>query len=570
MIVLGIGITHDSGAAIIENGIISCAINEERLNRIKTYIGFPEHSIRNVMNYCGLHPKDIDCIGVNPLLFTEAVSTYGHSNTTKKSAEVLSKFGITKLLTGNKIIAPWFIKALIRSKNKNTKTIIEKLRAMGFECPIQWVEHHMAHAASAYYTSGWPDCLTLTLDGSGDGYCSKVFDCSNGKMQEFNSVLAYHSISRYYAYTTTVLGFINSRHEGKVTGLSAYGDPNKTINIFKERVDYYPDEFTFKVSGKYRNEEIDYLKKRLRGYSREDVAAGVQALFEEAITAYTAKALDISGQKNIALAGGVFANVKLNQRIRELPGVQEIYVFPHMGDGGGGVGSGYTVAAQLAKKNGTPPLLPKRLNDVYLGPDYTEEDIKNAITASRLPFAKKANIHKAIAERLNQGKIVARFNGRMEFGPRALGNRSILYKADDPTVNDWLNRQLNRTEFMPFAPAILETFAEDYLESYTPGMHHTSFFMTDTFNIKREMLPKIPAAVHIDGTARPQIVSKKISPDFHEILNEYKSLSGIPVLINTSFNMHEEPIVCTPDEALNAFKQAGIDFLAIGDYLVWQ
>jgi len=284
-------------------------------------------------------------------------------------------------------------------------------------------------------------------------------------------------------------------------------------------------------------------------------------VLEDVSCEYVAYYLQATGMRNVVLSGGVVANVKANQRIFEIDGVDNIYIHPNMGDGGCGVGA----ALEISMKN--QRMEPYQLNDVYLGQEYSDADIKLALDKENLTAVKKEEIEVDIAKLLAEGNIVARFNGRMEYGPRSLGNRSILYHASDPSVNLWLNQRLNRTEFMPFAPATLfEERDRCYLN--LNGAEYTSKFMTITFDCTEFMKEKCPAAVHIDGTARPQLVSSESNQSFHRVLSEYYKLTGIPSVINTSFNMHEEPIVCTPYDAIRAFLLGELPYLAIGSYLV--
>jgi carbamoyltransferase len=273
------------------------------------------------------------------------------------------------------------------------------------------------------------------------------------------------------------------------------------------------------------------------------------------VSAWLAK----TAMKNIVVSGGVHANVKLNQRLREIPGVERIFVYPNMGDGGCGTG-----AAMLAFEH---RCVPRAIDNVYLGPDYTEAEIAAALEVHGLAGERFDDTEERVAALLKNDSIVGRFNGRMEYGPRALGNRSILYPAKEPAVNQWLNHQLGRTEFMPFAPAALASEAHRLFHNLQ-GSEKSAEFMTLTFDCTDEMKRKCPAAVHVDGTARPQMVSRESNPSFHRILSRYNELTGIPALINTSFNMHEEPIVCSPDDAIRAFLAGRLDYLAIGPFLV--
>jgi carbamoyltransferase len=207
------------------------------------------------------------------------------------------------------------------------------------------------------------------------------------------------------------------------------------------------------------------------------------------------------------------------------------------------------------------------LADVYFGPSFSDAEIERAVAKERLPAERVTDIEHTVAKLLAQGYVVARFAGRMEYGPRALGNRSILYQATDSTVNDWLNKRLNRTEFMPFAPVTLAEFADQCYEDL-PGARYPAQFMTITFKCTEWMKKNCPAVVHVDGTARPQIIHQETNPSYYRIVDEYRKLTGLPSLINTSFNMHEEPIVCSPSDALRAFTDGGLDYLAIGNYLL--
>jgi carbamoyltransferase len=262
----------------------------------------------------------------------------------------------------------------------------------------------------------------------------------------------------------------------------------------------------------------------------------------------------------VAVSGGVHANVKFNQRIREIPGVEEVFVYPNMGDGGCGTGAAMLVF--------DPAVFEQRpIENVYYGPGYTDAEIEAELNRNGLAYERSDAIEDQVARLLVDQRIVGRFEGRMEYGPRALGNRSILYPAQDPEVNQWLNQQLGRTEFMPFAPAALASEARRLFKDIA-GCETAAEFMTITFDCTDEMRRMCPAAVHIDGTARPQLVSERTNPGFYAILRSYYELTGIPAVINTSFNMHEEPIVCSPADAVRAFLQGRLDYLAIGPFLV--
>jgi carbamoyltransferase len=273
-----------------------------------------------------------------------------------------------------------------------------------------------------------------------------------------------------------------------------------------------------------------------------------------------------SGQTKICLSGGVYSNVLLNQRIADLSGVEDVFVVPAMGDGGLALGSAFSAYLNMVGHRAFAET-DTALRHVYLGPAYDEGEMRNEIEKAGLTYLRFDNIEEMVAQLIHQGKVVARFNGPMEYGPRALGNRTIMYRTSDPTVNAWLNKRLRRTEFMPFAPACLAG-EEPKLFRWNEASAKSARFMTITLDCSDWMKQNCPAIVHLDGTARPQIVDRETNPGFHEIIRRYHEISGIPVIVNTSFNMHEEPIVCSPGDAIRSYQQGKLDNLALGPFLL--
>ncbi len=293
----------------------------------------------------------------------------------------------------------------------------------------------------------------------------------------------------------------------------------------------------------------------------------MQQHLEDVCTRFVRHWVRATGLGDVALAGGVVANVKLNQRIHEIPEVRSLYVYPAMGDDGLAAGAAYWLWAERIGAAALEQRAPYRPLDMYLGPSYGEEEIEAMLREHGIAYERCAALEKQVAALLAQGRVVALFQGRMEYGPRALGNRTILYQPTDPSVNDWLNQRLERTEFMPFAPVTLQEYAGECYENLA-GAERAARFMTVTFDCTDWMKKNCPAVVHVDGTARPQLVDHRLEPIYHGIVDEYRKLTGLPCLINTSFNMHEEPIVCTPYDALRAFQLGHLDYLAIGPFLV--
>jgi carbamoyltransferase len=442
------------------------------------------------------------------------------------------------------------------------------------------VDHHTCHAASAYSPSGFDEAEVVTVDGVGDAYSSRFFHGRGGRLEPRST--HFHTafpLGHNYEFVTTLLGFHPHRHAGKVTGLAGHGrvEPRLVAGL-----DAWTDEiwsarrgrpYFFMLHSQHGSTEGDPAfaaavrelretrQTRFSNWSDAEIAAAIQHILErEVVRLITANVPRIDGQP-IALAGGVFANVKLNKLVKEM-GFGKIFVQPAMGDCGLAFGAPLQA---LAEKQGG--LSPYRLESAYLGAEADDAAIERALREAGLPVRRFDAVEPEIARLLAEGRVVARFNGRMEFGPRALGNRSILYHCTDPDVNDWLNKRLGRTEFMPFAPATLEDEAEASFLGLE-GAEHAAEFMTIIFDCSEEFRNTCPAAVHVDGTARPQIVRKATNPSFHAVLEEYRKLTGVGTVVNTSFNMHEEPIVCSPDDAVRAFLQGHLDYLAIGNYVV--
>jgi len=467
------------------------------------------------------------------------------------------------------------------------------LRRLGLASKLRRSEHHLSHAANAYLASGFDRALIVTLDGYGSGLSGSVSVGQGGAIERLAGVPFPHSLGSFYEAVTSSLGFQPDRHAGKIVGLAAYGDPSVLSDVVLARVDQ--QDGSFRLSDNLNRFFSRHLASR---YAMVDVAAAWQHVLETVASRFVAHWLSRTGCDRLVLSGGVTANVKLNQRLHSLDRVREIFIYPNMGDGGCGTGLAMLhswprpteVAAGVAgtAAAGTPggaaaraALVEARvaagplstaaapLRDVYLGPSYSEEDCEAALRGAGLEFGRPAGpeaLAREVARRIHAGQVIARFDGRMEYGPRALGNRSILYHAREPAVNQWLNQRLGRTEFMPFAPVTLFEAAGRCYEGLS-GAEHAAEFMTVTFDCTPWMRETCPAAVHVDGTARPQLVRREINPGYYDIVKEYERLSGVPSLINTSFNMHEEPIVCSPKDAIRAFLLGHLDGLVMGPFL---
>lgn len=567
MRILGISTTIDCGAALVEDGRIVAAVNEERLTRRKFQCGLPLRAIRAVIDLAGVRPGEIDACALADstlALYTDPdEESYETPDLSKRLTMLLSQLGLLRLAldssAGLRLYRGVFRMLLARALGPLRRYLAD----LGVSAPIVTCDHHTAHAAAAAMTSGWPACLAVTMDQSGDGLCSLVATWRDGRLEVVKRVGAFHSFGVFYSYVTLLLGHKPGR-EGKVTGLAAHGDPYATLPIFRRYARYNPA--TERIENRAGGIICDYaaLAEHLEGFSKEDVAAGVQRHFENEIAKCVSAYVRRWGLRRVALAGGVFANVRVNQVIRERSEVENIYVYPQMGDGGGGAGAALWLWQR--QTGGTPAAL----QNVYLGPVFTNAECLEALRqTSAVRYRQVDDVDAELARRVADGRIVARFRGRLEYGPRALGHRSILYRPTDPTVNDWLNARLRRTEYMPFAPSVLEERAAEYFQGWRP-CDRAAWFMTATYHVTPLCRDRAPAIVHVDGTARPQVVRREHNPAYHRLIAEYERLTGLPILVNTSFNIHEEPIVCTPGDALRAFTAARLDALGLEDYLVEQ
>ena len=602
MKVLGISpLDKDSTITLVEDGRITYAAAEERFTRVKLQDGFPWQAMQDCFERTGTEPSDIAAVTYPFLawdeetrLFTEKLNREKaylegqesvHTTRLMREAEArvpsrttpipglqhpnekiekgLAKTLAYRVLAGDSVVSRNVAKRGSDQWGRDAQKFHKKwheelesaLAEIGLGDKLKRYEHHITHAANAYFGSGFDEALIISLDGYGSGLAGAASVGRGGAIERLHGIDYPHSLGTFYESVTSGLGFRPSRHEGKIVGLAAYGDPAVLRDVLLARIEQHDGSYRILESN-----NLYFARLLATQFPKIDVAAAYQHVLERVATAYVDFYLKRTGVRNVVLSGGVVANVKLNQRIFELDSVDNIFIHPNMGDGGCGTG------AALLEFQGNANLL-KPLPDVYLGPSYSDDDILAALQRSQLAYDKYTPIEPKIAQLIAAGKVVARFNGRMEYGPRALGNRTIMYHAREPEVNQWLNQRLGRTEFMPFAPA---TLYEHRHQCYVnvDGGDYAAQFMTITFDCTEFMKRESPAAVHVDGTARPQLVTATSNPSFHQVLTEYHRLTGLPSVINTSFNMHEEPIVCSPDDAVRAFLQGNLDYLAIGSFLV--
>lgn len=551
----------ESSASLVRDGKLVSCIAEERLSRKKMDGSFPHAAIKEVLKIGKLDIKDIHHVAVTSLTPADTNMKY--------LTATISTYIDTGVFLGEKIrnFAWYYIYNILKGSAKKNVNIL------GRDFKLHFYDHHLCHASGAFYCSPFNEALVVTLDGGGDGLDGGIYAGIDKKLVRLGKIPHFQSPGTMYSAITHDLGFKRHRHEGKITGLAAYGNSDLERLGLQELLKYDSRKHRFiskRVAKHHKNlaEKSEYFYPLLSKFPKEDLAAAVQKIFEDEVILYIRDAYNIAKKAGfnftkICLAGGCFANVKLNQRIIETDIFDNIYVFPAMGDDGLSAGAAlltyyekYPNATRQASK----------MKDTYLGGDFTDSEIEKALVEYKLKYIKVENVETEIAKLLSLGKVVARFNGRMEYGPRALGNRSVIAAPFDKSINDWLNKKFNRTEFMPFAPSINEENANEYLENYKG--QEAANYMTITYNIKKGIADKIPAIVHVDNTARPQIVKSSTNKSYHSIISEFHKLTGIAVVLNTSFNMHEEPIVYTPTDAIRGFLDAKLDYLAMGNFVV--
>ncbi len=554
--------SHCASAVLLDGkGQVLFAAAEERYTKKKLQKGLPRQSMADLKRHFPGMLEDVPVCYVDMPL---------GSKVSRNMALIKNSF-LKGLNTSKSLgsLAGTFAKRMLLGQGSGVAGAVEAPKeVLDFQ---HLVEHHAAHAASAYYCSGFAKAMVVTIDGVGDCLSATVY---SGLGAELTRVAHYFynecPLGANYEVLTGLLGFNPDRHCGKITGLSARGRENpacvEAVRCFFEQswrrgrknwFDRLHDEDETRVL-----QELRGLRQKIFGaFSQEDLAWAIQDETEKLVMSLIAKYAPADVRNtDLCLAGGVFANVRVNQKVKEM-GFRQVFVQPAMDDGGLSLGA---ALYHLGMEHGVPP---KRLDHCFLGPAFDEAAMEEAIQRRGLAYERVDNIHYAIAQLVEDGFVVARFDGAMEFGPRALGNRSILYHTIDPTVNTWLNKRLARTEFMPFAPATLKEKAHRCYVGLE-GCEHTAEFMTITFDCTPEMKRTSPAVVHVDGTARGQLVDSRVNPGFHEILREYHKSTGIPSLVNTSFNMHEAPIVATPDDAVTSYLDGRLDCLAMGPFLV--
>ena len=580
MNILGINAYHgNASAALVCDGKLIAAVEEERFNRVKYAAGFPSAAIRYCLKTAGIGLNDLDHVAVprDPYarLATKLWYAMRMPSFARERMRVMTKFtGIPEALAGAFDSDPTKIKATFHR-----------------------VEHHQAHLASSFFVSPFETAALLSADGLGD-FASSMWGSARGSRMEIEDAIAFpHSLGLYYSAVTQYLGFLRYGDEYKVMGLAAYGSPEK-MEAFRDIVRFSPNggRFGFRlgleyfthhrtgpemtwansnqtpVQGKMFSEEMG---KRLGGPARlpeqpleqrhKNLAAALQARLEEVYLGMLEKLAVKTGQKAVCLSGGVAFNCVANGKIFDSTPFEKVYVHPAAGDAGLSVGAAFYVLHQLL---GQPRSF--AMEHAYWGPEYSKEEIRGAVESSTISGGgytvtelKDEEVLRRTAEIIAQGKILGWYQGRAEWGPRALGNRSIVADPRRPEMKEILNERIKHREiFRPFAPSILAEKTGEWFDKSYP-----SPFMTLAYAVRPEKRDKIPAPTHVDGTGRLQTVTAGANPRYHALISEFERQTGVPVVLNTSFN-DNEPIVCKPEEALDCFLRTKMDALVLGNLMI--
>jgi carbamoyltransferase len=570
--ILGLNAYHgDAAAALLIDGELVAAAEEERFNRVKHCAGFPELAAAWCLADAGLTVGDLDHVAV--------------------SRDPKANLGRKLLRTIRHGASARYLKARLENAAKVRDVRAALGAAVGarpeeIRAQVHNVEHHQAHVASAFFVSPFEEAAVLSVDGFGD-FASTMLAVGRGnRFEVLDRVLFPHSLGIFYTALTQWLGFPKYGDEGKVMGLAPYGDPERHLGRMrdlvrlngsafelgldyfthdKEGVDMTWDEQTPSIGRIYSDRLVEAFGPAREPRSeltdrQEDVAAALQATLEEAYLHLVRELWERTQVANVCLAGGVALNAVANGRIRPETPFEGVYVQPAAGDSGTAVGAAYWVWNQeLGRPRGFV------MEHAYTGPGYSDEECAAALASAGLELERLGDdaLFPAVAERIAAGDVVGWFQGRMEFGPRALGNRSIVVDPRRPDMKDILNARIkHRESFRPFAPSILADATGEWFEQDYP-----SPFMVLVYKTRPEKRAEIPAVNHVDDTGRLQTVEEHVNPRYHRLIGEFGKLTGVPVVLNTSFN-ENEPIVMTPEQAVETFQKTRMDVLVLGNHVV--
>lgn len=569
MYTLGINaVFHDSAACLIRNGELIAAAEEERFTQIKhgkrpipfsTY-ELPFHAINYCLETANIHLNDVDHFAYS---FDPSLLLGDQSG--KPTIEIPLEQGMEA--GPSKWTNPWdplFLSSITNAYRQLADGYPHHLqkRFRGFQpAHSQWhyVEHHIAHAASAYYPSPFTRAAVMTIDGRGEVATTTYNSGDGDSLIRLGQVDMPHSLGLLYERVTSYLGFLHSSDEYKVMALASYGKP-VYVNEFRDMIKLYGNG-QYTITNERLEERFGPARERNAPFTEHhfNIAHSLQFVLEEVVLELVHWLHRETKEENLCLAGGVALNCVLNARIRDKGPFKNIWIQPAAGDAGTALGAAIYTDLQQNKKADKNYHMPH----AYWGPEYSDEEIEKFLQWAKVPYRKLKNIAEETADILLQDKIIGWFQGRMEFGPRALGSRSILASPMSTSMQSRLNVVKDREDFRPVAPAVLEEDAAAWFRNASQ-----SPFMLTVYDVQPDKADLIPAVRHVDGTARIQTVNGEQHQQYYELLKAFKERSGVPVLVNTSFNTLGKPIVCTPRDAVECFWSSPFDALVIGSYIV--
>jgi len=567
MYILGINaVFHDSAACILKDGQLLAAVEEERFTHIKhgkrpvpfsTY-ELPYHAIDYCLKVAGIHLKEVDEIAYSfdPHLLADNLNEwetsipYAPDRPKNEAAESeWDPLFLSYIINAPRQLADGYPHHL-EKRFVGAKTSLEKWH---------FIKHHIAHAASAFFPSPFSDAAVLTLDGRGEKVTTSYYTGEGNQLEKISEVCMPHSLGLLYESVTSYLGFLHSSDEYKVMALASYGKP-VYLNEFRSMI-HVEEKGKYSICDLKLEERFGKARKRDEPFLQHhfDIAYSLQKVLEETVLQLVNWFQKETGKENLCMAGGVALNCVLNSVIRDYSNFKNIWVQPAAGDAGTALGAALWVDAQLRKEEKSS----FKMDHCYWGPEYSDKEVEDFLKWTKVPYKKLDNVAKETAKILAEDKIIGWFQGRMEFGPRALGSRSILASPVHAEMQARLNDIKDREDFRPVAPVVLEDEAGEWFENagYSP-------FMLFVYCVRSDKSNKIPAVRHVDGTARIQTVNEEQHPLYYALLKEFKKITGVPVLVNTSFNTRGEPIVCSPRDAIECFWTSPFDALIINSFLL--
>jgi carbamoyltransferase len=569
MYTLGINaVFHDSSACLVKDGVVIAAAEEERFTHIKhgkrpvpfSTWELPFHAIHYCLGVAGIHINDVN----NFAYSFDPFSLLGkHKDNTEISLPLEPSAHPTPE-EWQSVWDPLFLSSIVNAPRQLVDGYPHHLqeRFSGANLPRdRWhfVNHHLSHAASAFLPSPFNEAAVMTLDGRGERATTAYYRGEGNNLSLIGHVEMPHSLGLLYEKVTSYLGFLHSSDEYKVMALASYGKPVYERE-FREMIRIFDN-------GKYEIKDTDFTAlfgpKRRKGddftQHHFNIAHSLQVVLQDKVLELTEWLHVQVPSENLCLAGGVALNCVLNAWLRDMGPYKNIWVQPAAGDAGTALGAALWIDHQISK----PSHKRYVMSDVYLGPSSSDDEIEKFLKWAKIPYRKSDNIEEAAASILAQDKIIGWYHGRMEFGPRALGSRSILASPINPSMQARLNEVKDREDFRPVAPVVIEEEAAEWFEdaTYSP-------FMLFVYKVKADKAHRIPAVRHVDGTARVQTVNERQHPSYYKLLKSFHELTGVPVLINTSFNTLGKPIVCTPRDAVECFWSSPFDALVIGSFLL--